>query len=169
MSTLVKGPFELEYNSTILSGIEAVGFTYSVKSTEFESVQGQTYTAFGAHKAEAEITLLETDVASIAAVLPQYHVANGATLSSGEVVSSPAGAIDLVPGGCDATAPTASLIITSCGNPGQVLRMLNASAEISGVEIDSTVRKVKVKFTGQPVGGEATIQFFAEGAVAGIS
>lgn len=167
--SLAKGPFELEWNGNTLAGIESVDVTYDVSSNDIESVQGVTYTLFGAHKATVEITLLETDIASLAAVLPQYYVANGGTLSTGETVVSAAGAIDVVPGGCEAGAETASLIVTSCGNPGQVFRMVNATTEISGVALEDNVRKVSVTFTGAPTVGQSTIQFYAEGAVAGVS
>jgi len=45
----------------------------------------------------------------------------------------------------------------------------NTSSEISGLELDATLRKIKVKFTGQPSTDQATIQFFAEGAIGAIS
>lgn len=167
--SLAKGPFDLSWGSTTLAGVESLDVNYEVASEEKSTVQGTTYTLFGAHKASVEITLLDTDVASLAAVLPQYKVNNSATLSTGETVSNTAGAIDIVPGGCDTVATTKSLIVTSCGTPGQVFRLVNASTEISGVDIDSVLRTVKVKFTGNPTVGEATIQFYQEGAVAGVS
>lgn len=166
MSKLAKGPFDLTWSASTLAGIENVAVSYGVKEDSLESVQGLTYTVFGAHKAGVEITLLETDIPSLSAVLPQYHVANGGLLSTGETVADPDGAIDIVPG---AESAAHSLIITSAGNPGQVVRLLLATTEISGIEVTGTIRKVKIKFTGTPDQGKATIQFFKEGSVANVS
>lgn len=165
----VKGPFTLEWNDDTLVGVESIDTTYDVASTDRESVQGVTYTIYGAHKATVEIPLLESDVPSLAVVLPQYYVANGGTLSTGETVVSTDGAIDVVPGGCEVGQEASSLLITSCGNPGQVFRLVNATSEISGVSHDDGLRVVSVIFTGTPEPGQATIQFFKEGTVAGVS
>lgn len=165
---LVKGPFDLQWGSDTLAGIEALDVTYEVSSDDLETIQGNTYTIFGGHKVSAEATFLESDVASLAVVLPQYFVANAGTLSTGETVSDPAGAIDIVPGGV-ASPETHGLIITGAGSPGQVARIVNASTEISGFEIDKTIRKVKVKFSGEAGVDQATLQFFKEGAVSGVS
>jgi hypothetical protein len=166
MSKLAKGPFELQWNNGVLAGIETVAVTYTVKEDDLESVQGNTYTVFGAHKAGVEITLLETDVPSLAIVLSQYYVPMGGVLSTGETVTDVDGAIDIVPG---QESDPHSLIITSAGNPGQVVRLLEATTEISGMDITGTLRTLKVKFTGTPDQGKATMQFFKEGAIAVVS
>jgi hypothetical protein len=166
---LAKGPFDVQWGSTLLAGVESLDVSYDVASEEKSTIQGTTYTLYGAHKVTVEITLLDTDVPSLKAVLPQYGVNNGATLSTGETVSNVAGAIDLVPGGCTSVAPMKSLIVTSCGAPGEVFRVVDASTEISGIDIDSVLRTVKVKFTGNAPTGQATVQFYGEGAVAGVS
>jgi hypothetical protein len=93
-------------------------------------------------------------------------VANGGTLSTGEVVSDTNGAIDIVPG---TTGSVRDLIVVSADNPGQVIRFNDTLSEISGVETTTTIRKIKVKFTVQPSQGQALMQFFKEGAIAGIS
>ena len=113
--------------------------------------------------------MLATDVPALAALLPQYHIADNATASTGETVDDAEGIIDLVPGGCDVEPTYHNLIITSCGNPGEVFRMLNVRTEIDGVELDDKLRKVSVRMIGEAPQDMATIQFFAEGALGSIS
>ena len=100
-------------------------------------------------------------------VLPQYLVENGGTLSSGEIVTDPDGAIDVVPGGCGAASLQEDLIIESCGSNWQVLRVMECVTELTGVDMDEKYRTVEVTFTGQSDG--ATIQLFKKGAVANVS
>jgi len=166
---LARGPFTIEWGDTLLGDIEEIDVEYDVDSEDYTSVQGRTYTIPGAHKATATITLLSTDIPALTAVLPQYKKNNGQVMSSGETVMDPNGAIDLVPGGCDSPTIYQGLIITSCGNPGQVFRMLNTRTEIAGVEFDDKIRKVQVQFIGEPDQTLATIQFFKEGALGSIS
>jgi hypothetical protein len=166
---LIKGPFDLQWGGNVLAGIDSVSASYKVNSTDYETVQGNDYTVYGSHKATIEIELIETDIASIAAVLPQYFVANGGTLSTGETVTDVNGAIDIVPGGL-ITPPAHGLIINSSGSPAQVARLVNATTEISAFDIDgSKLRRLKVMFTGTPATNEATMQFFKSGAISGVS
>jgi hypothetical protein len=145
--SVIRGPWDIEVGGVILGGIETLDVKYDVKSDDFDSLQGNTYTIYGAHKNTIEATFLETDIAALAAALPQYHVANGGTLSTGEVVSDTNGAIDIVPG---TTGSVRDLIVVSADNPGQVIRFNDTLSEISGVETTTTIRKIKVKFTVQP-------------------
>lgn len=164
---LVKGPFDVKYGVDVLAGIEELDVSYEVSTDDYETVQGHTYEVAGSHKVVVTATFLENDVASLAVVLPQYFVANGQTLSTGETVSSSAGAIDVVAGGCNASPTKTDVVITSCGNPGHVTRIPDCITEIDSIEIDSKVRKVLVKFKGES--SAATVQFFAEGAVSIVS
>jgi hypothetical protein len=159
---IVKGPFDIAYGADELSEVEAVDVSYDVATDSFESLQGFTHEVAGAHKIQLGVTLLETDVPALAVLLPQYYKANGALLSTGEVVNNVDGAIDLVPGGCDVASSPTDLVITSCGNPGHVTRIPDAVTEFDGFEIGK-IRKVKVKIKGESTA--ATVQFFKEGAV----
>lgn len=163
---LVKGPFEIKYGLDVLAGIETVDFSYDVNTTDFDTIQGTSYQVVTSHRVAVTVTFLESDVASLSVVLPQYFVANGQTLSTGEIVNSADGAIDLVPGGCDYEATTTDVVITSCGSPGHVLRIPDCETEIETIEIEA-VRKVAVTFRGRST--TATIQMFAENAVSIIS
>src|SRR6478672_7792707 len=140
---IVIGPWDIEVGGTILGEIESLNFTYAVKSDTFDSLQGQSTTIYGAHSSEIEITLLDTDITSLKAAIPQYWVANGATLSTGEVITDANGGIDIVPGN---TGTPRDLILVSANNPGQVMRLNDTTSEISGVDVTATIRKIKVKF-----------------------
>lgn len=163
---IVIGPWDIEVAGIILGEIESLNFTYGVKSDTFDSLQGQSTTVYGAHSAEIEATFLETDITSLKAAIPQYWVPNGATLSTGEVITDPNGGIDIVPGN---TGNPRDLILVSANNPGQVMRLNDTTSEMSGVDITGTIRKVKVKFNCQPTAEQALLQFFKEGATPGIS
>jgi hypothetical protein len=165
MSVIV-GPWDIEVGGLILAGIEALAVNYSVKEDNFDSLQGNAYTIDGPHKASIEATFLETDIPSLKAALPQHWIANGGTLSTGETVADSDGAIDIVPSNI---GNPRDLIVVSANNPGHVIRFNGTTSQISGVETTTTIRKIKVKFNVQPVQGKALVQFFKEGAVAGIS
>lgn len=166
---LAKGPFTIQWGSSVLEDIEELELEYEVDTEDYTTIQGRTFEVSGSHKASATVTLLATDTASLAALLPQYHIADNAVASTGETVDDVDGIIDLVPGGCDVTATYHNLIITSCGNPGEVFRMLNVRTEIDGVELDDKLRKVSVRMIGEAPQDMATIQFFQEGALGSIS
>jgi hypothetical protein len=167
MGQIVKGPFDLQYGLNTLAEIENIDFSYDVDSDDKKTVQGHSKTIYGAHKVSVKAKFLETDIPSLAVVLPQYHVAMGDTLSSGETVTDADGAIDLVPGGCAAGSTTADLIINSCGTDGQVLRVMECGTEFTGVDMDEKSRSIEVTFTG--FSDAATIQLFKKGAISVVS
>ncbi len=166
---LAKGPFTVQWGSNILEDIEELELEYEVDTEDYTTIQGRTFEVSGSHKASATVTLLAGDVPALAALLPQYHIDDNAIASTGETVDDVNGIIDLVPGGCDVTPTYHNLIITSCGNPGQVFRMLNVRTEIAGVELDDKLRKVSISLIGEAPQDMATIQFFQEGALGSIS
>lgn len=166
---LVRGPFDLTWGGNTLANIEEIDVEYEVDTEDYQTVQHQTFELDGAHKAAVTLTLLASDVPALAVVLPQFHVGNGEELSTGETVNDADGAIDVAAASCDDDPVYNDLFISSCGNPSQVFRLVNARTRIDSVEFDDKVRKVMVKFLGEPESGEASIQFFKEGTVTGIS
>lgn len=170
MANLVKGNFEIKWGANELYDISEISLDYSQDSNDYSTVQGQSYTIEGAIKASATLTLLKSDVESLAVVLPQYYVPNGFTMSSGETVTGADGAIDVMAASCD-TAPTYNdLDIISCGAPGDVFRLKNARTIIDSMEFaDNSVRTVSVKFVGEPAPGVGNIQFFKEGTLSTVS
>jgi hypothetical protein len=166
---LVRGPFDLTWGGNTLTNIEEISTEFEVDSEDYQTVQHQTFEIDGAIKANVTLTLLASDVPALAVVLPQFHVSNGGTLSTGETVNDAGGAIDVAAASCDEETVYNDLYISSCGNPSQVFRLVNARTRLDSVEFDDKLRKVMVKFIGEPGPGEGNIQFFKEGTVTGIS
>lgn len=167
--TLVKGPFDITWGGNTLLSIEEISVDYEQDSEDYTTVQHQTFELDGAIKASTTLTLLASDVSALAAVLPQHHVLNGGTMSTGETVNNASGAIDVVALDCDTSPVYNDLDITSCANPGQVFRLVNARTRLDGIEFDDKVRKVTVKFIGEPAQGDANVQFFREGTISVVS
>lgn len=166
---LVRGPFEIKWGDNVITDIEEVNIEHTVASTEFETVQGTTLEIDGSYKVNATITLLASDIAALSALLPQYFVANGGVMSTGETVNNANGAIDIKAASCDDNIVYNNLDIISCGNPGQVLRLVNARTRIEGVELDNVIQKVMVKFIGESASTEATMQIFKSGTISVVS
>lgn len=164
---LVQGNFNFKLGLTTLSEIDDFKFNYDVSTDDHESLQGHTYEIEGAHKVSVEARFLESDVPSLAVALPQYYVANGEALSTGETVTDTQGAIDVRPSQCGDSEDLTDLIVTACGTNAQVLRVLQVKSRIGGVELDGNVLKTTVVFTG--FSDDATIQMFRENAIALVS
>lgn len=167
---LVRGPFDIRWGNNTLLDISEISLDYSQDSNDYTTVDNRKYTIDGAITATVTLTLLKSDVPALAVVLPQYHVASGGTLSSGETVSGTDGAIDVVAASCDSDPVYDDLDIISCGTNGQVFRLKNARTKIDSMEFaDNAVRTVSVMFVGEPDAGEANIQFFAENDITTVS
>ncbi len=166
---LVKGPFDISWGGNTLTQIEEIETEYEQDSEDYSTVQHQTFELDGSIKATVTLTLLASDVPALAIVLPQFHVANGEVMSTGETVNDAAGAIDIAAASCDESPVYHDLDITSCANPGQVFRLVNARSKLESIEFDDKIRKVMVKFVGEPAPGEANVQFFEEGTIAVVS
>lgn len=166
---LVRGPWDITWGVNTIGNIEEIEVEYEQDSEDYTTVQHETFELDGPIKSTVMLTLLSTDVAALAAVLPQYHVANAEELSTGETVDDEDGAIDVTAVNCDTVPVYHDLDITSCGDPGQTFRLVNARSKIDSIEFDDKIRKVVVKFVGEPEAGEANVQFFKEGTIAVVS
>lgn len=170
MANLVKGNFAIEWGENTLFDITEISLDYEQATNDYSTVDGRTYTIEGAVTSSVTLTLLKSDVASLAVVLPQYYVANGETLSSGEVVTHADGAIDLLAAASSSNPVYNDLDIISSGDPGDVFRLKNARTVIDSMEFaDNAVRTVSIKFLGEPAQGVANIQFFKEGSLGTVS
>lgn len=155
---LVKGPFSIKWGSNPVVDVSEIGFNYDVATNDYQTVDGRTYTVDGAITASIDLTLLASDVEALSAILPQYYVAEGETMSTGETAPE-GGAIDIVAAQCDTTNTNYDLDIISCN--GEVTRLVNARTSLSTVDIaDNALRTVTVTFRGEPEQGEGIIQFF---------
>lgn len=166
---LVRGPFDLTWRGNTLANIEEITVDYTQDSEDYTTVQHQTFELDGPIKATVTLTLLASDVAALSLVLPQHHVLNGGVLSTGETVSEANGAIDVKALDCDDAVVYGDLDINACGTESSVFRLVNARTRLDGIEFDDKVRKVMIKFIGEPAQSEATVQFFEENSVAVVS
>jgi hypothetical protein len=162
---IIRGPFNVKWGANTLLDIEEIEVEHEIDSEDFETIQGRTIEIDGAYKASVTLTLLASDIAALAVVLPQHYVADAGTMSTGEIVDNEDGAIDVVPHDCDQSLIYNDLEITSCANPGTTLRLVNARTKLEGIDIDNKIQKVMVKFIGEAPSAEATIQWFAAGSL----
>lgn len=167
---IVRGPFNVQWGGNTLLDISEISIDYSVNSNDYSTIDNRTITIDGSMTSMVSLTLLASDVAALAAVLPQYHIANGGVMSSGETVNNADGAIDVVAASCDQESVYNDLDVIACGNPGQVFRLKNARTRIDSMEFaDNAIRTVTVMFIGEPEQGVANIQFFKEGTINVVS
>lgn len=166
---LVRGPFDITWGGNTLASIEEIEVEYEQDSEDYTTVQHQTFQLDGPIKATASLTLLASDIAALSTVLPQYHVANGGVMSTGETVNNADGAIDVLALDCDEEPVYNDLDISSCANPGQVFRLVNARTKLDSIEFDDKIRKVVVQFVGEPAQGDGNVQFFKEGTINVVS
>ncbi len=166
---IVRGPFTLKWGDNSIQDVEEIDLEHEVTSEEYETVGGKVIEVDGPYKVGLTITLLASDIASLALVFPQYFVANGGILSTGETVSEANGAIDVKAASCDESVIYNNLDIISCGSPADVVRIVNARSRIEGIEVDGKIRKVMVRFIGEPGTGDATMQFFKQGTINVVS
>jgi len=167
---IIRGPFTLKWGDNEIDDVEEISVEHEVDSEDYQTVQGRTLEIDGSYKVTATLTLLASDIPALAALLPQYFVANGQTLSTGERVNHAQGAIDIKAASCDESITYNHLDIISCGaSPANVLRIVNARTKIDGVEVDNKVQKVMVKFVGESDVDEATMQMFRQGTISVVS
>ena len=166
---LVRGPFDLQWGDNTLLNIEEISVDYEQDSEDYTTVQHSTFELDGPIKSTVTLTLLASDVAALSVVLPQYHVANGTVMSTGETVDNAYGAIDVVASDCDSSDVYNNLDVISCANPGQVFRLVNSRTKLDSIEFDDKVRKIMVKFIGEPDTAEGNVQFFKEGTISVVS
>lgn len=167
---LVRGPFDLKWGANTLQDVSEISLDFSQDTNDYSTIDNRKYTIDGAISATVTLTFLASDVASLAAVLPQYHVPGGGTLSSGETVSGSVGAIDIVAAACDSDPVYNDLDVIACGSNSQVFRLKNARTKIDSMEFaDNAVRTVTVAFIGEPAAGIGNIQFFRENDIPSVS
>lgn len=163
-SKLVKGPFSIKWGANPILDVSELTLNYDVATNDYETIQGNTYTVEGAITASVELTLLKSDVTALQTIFPQYFVAKGETMSTGETVLADEGAIDIVAASCDTTNTNADLDIIACD--GETTRLVNARTALSGIEIaDNSLRTVTVTFRGEPASGQGIIQFFSKDGI----
>lgn len=158
---ILRGPFTLTWGGNTLEDIESVEVSYETNSKEYEANSGSVYQIETGLKASARLTFLATDIASMAAVLPQYFVPQNSVMSDGNYVADPRGAIDIVAAECDSEPIYNDLTMDSCGNPGETVKILNARTLVDAIEVGK-IRKIVVKFIGEPEAGRSIVQLLGD-------
>lgn len=159
----IKGPFELTWGQNTLTDVGEIDVDWDLDTESFTTVAQNRFEVEGGLLVKVTLTLLATDIAALAAVLPQYFIAQGSDLSTGETVDSSVGAIDYY-ASCEPYTYN-NLDITSCGEEVQTWRIVNARTRIADVENTDKLRTIMVEFVGEPEGGQAAAQFFLQGGV----
>lgn len=159
---IIRGPFNLKWGENTLEDVESISIEYNTESEDYTTHDGRVFKLDKSKSIVATLSVLSTDIASLALLLPQYLVPDGGTLSSGEVVDNSDGSIDVLPIGCDDSIVYDDLDIISCGNPGQITRIKNARTRISGIQIDGRIQKYVIDFIGEPTANMALLQVIPE-------
>jgi len=158
---LVKGPFNFKWGANSLYNVSEISVDYSVDSSDTTTLDGNRFTTQTGMGVTVTLTLLDNDIASLATILPQYYVANGGTLSTGQVVAQ-GGAIDVKAASCTTSDVYNQLDVYACGTNAQVLRIPRCRTQIDSVDVTDGLRTVTVAFISEPLAGAATIQFLRD-------
>lgn len=160
--SLVKGPFNFKWGSNSLYNVSDISVDYSVDTSDTSTLDGNKYTVQTGMSASVTLKLLDNDIASLATVLPQYYVAMGEVLSTGETVGQADGAIDIVAASCTTSDVYNQLDVYACGSNAQVLRLVNCRTQVDSIDIGDGLRTISVKFIGEPASGEAVVQLLED-------
>src|SRR5438270_7537195 len=129
MSGFVRGPFNVKFGGNTILDVEQATVALTQDTQQKTTLAGIKREFDGPILCTVVIKVMRSDIATLAVLLPQYFVPSGGTLSSGEMISDPAGAID-IKALSDNAAIHADLDLISTGNPGQVFRLVDARPKI---------------------------------------
>ena len=160
--SLVKGPFNFKWGANSLNNVSEMSVDYTVDSNDTTTLDGNRFTVQTSMGATVTLTLLDNDIASLATILPQFYVAMGGTLSTGETVTQEQGAIDVTAASCTTSDVYNQLDIYACGTNAQVLRLVRARTQIDSIDISDGLRTVAVTFIGEPESGQGVVQFLQD-------
>lgn len=158
---IIRGPFNLTWGGNTLAEIETVEVEYETNSEDYQANSGQVYEIHKSIKASVRVTFLATDIPSLAVVLPQHFVAKDAQMADGTFVVDNQGAIDVSPDDCDTEPIYNDLEIESCGDPMQSIKLLHARTIVDNIEVGK-IRKIVIKFIGEPPAGSSLIQLLGD-------
>lgn len=160
--SLVKGPFNFKWGANSLNNVSDISIDYAVETSDTSTLDGNKYTVQTGMSATVTLTLLDSDIASLATILPQFYIPTGGTLSTGETVTQAQGAIDITAASCTTSDVYNQLDIYACGTNAQVLRLVRARTQIDSIDISDGLRTVAVQFIGEPLAGDAVVQFLQD-------
>lgn len=154
---LVTGPFTIKYGSVEIQDVSELSWDYSSDSTQPTTIDGRTFDIPTTTSASVTITILGADIAALSEIFPQYAVAAGGTMSTGEKTTYDAFDLKAM-SACGSTALEEDLEIVGCDT---TTRLVNARAKISSISYeDNVVQTVEVTFTGMPSQNQGIIQMY---------
>ncbi len=160
---LVKGPFNFKWGANNLYNVSDISIDYSVDSNDTTTLDGNKYSTQTGMSASVTLTLLDNDIASLATVLPQFYVPTGGTLSTGQTVTQPQGAIDIAAASCTTSPVFNQLDITACGSGAQVMRLPRCRTQVDSIDMADGLRTVAIQFINEPLAGTGLVQFLQKG------
>jgi hypothetical protein len=163
----VKGKFDVAWGPNVINYTGEISYSLDQDTEAQTTVQHNRFEVDGGILAKATLTFLHSDIPTLAAVLPQYYKAMGEVMSTGETVTATEGAMDYG-ANCDDDIYH-HLEVTSCGDPGQTFRIVDTRTRINSVDNNDKLRTVKIDFIGEPEGGVAAFQWFAQGGLSAVS
>ena len=167
MANIIKASHNFYWNNITLAEVTDFAMDFALNSEDNQSLQGRTVELQGARKIAVSLTFLRTDTETLRGVLPQYAIAPGQVMSTGEIATE--GAIDLVPENCGERVYS-DLEIESCdAEGGETLRIVNAYTEMDTMDYDQYKRTVTVRFIGEAEPGSALVQFFPTNSLQAVS
>lgn len=157
-----RGPYHLYYGGTDVSDVSDLSFDYSPDTQEYTNLLGNKRKITTGASASVSAKVLRSDIPTLAAMLPQYFVAMGEVLSSGETVTNTEGAIDVDLASCSAITFTDDLLIVDCTGT-QAMRYRNVETRIDGQDNnDNALLTWTVVFEASPQSG-APVQLLGAG------
>lgn len=169
MNEVIKGPFKLRWGANPIVQVSEVATNYDQDTEDVDTIDGHRISFDGPISSSVDVTLLGNDIPALGALLPQFFVAKGGTMSTGEEVVDEDGAIDVVAAGCATETVFNNLEVESCENPGNVFRLVNARTRVSAVDHTTNYRTVTISFVGQPESGMGVVQFFRANGLSPVS
>ena len=160
--SLVKGPFNFKWGANALNNISDISIDYNLETSDTTTLDGNKYTTETGMSASVTLTLLDNDIASLATVLPQFYVPAGGVLSTGQTVTQVGGAIDIKAASCTVSDVYNPLDVYACGTNAQVMRLVRARTRVESIDISDGLRTVAVMFIGEPLPGQAVVQFLRD-------
>ena len=129
---LRKGPFNLTWRGNTILDVESLDISLDINSEKYEANSGRVIETEKSTHVFLSFTLLATDIASLAIVLPQFFVPFGEMLSTGEIVSGSDGAIDYNP-----YIYNEEFIYVKVGNKQEISYQILSAQRTSHVVLDS--------------------------------
>lgn len=156
-------PYDVTYGANTVKNITELTVNMDRERETVPYLDGGMGRFNGNWDVSVDITVAKDDVDVLAALVPQYHVAENEKMSTGETVTSENGAIDVNTADCDTDEVVQHLEIKACN--GRVLRIVDASSDISTSTLNENYGTTTITFFGRAEGGRGAVQYFTAGTL----